>query len=184
MAKTSKKTYKKSTKIVRKNNLVEMSKLIKPCSVLLERIDITKFQSKPNIIRVRAVRTCKAKKEPESIAKTTEKNKNSSALVAKKNIKGKKLDSFAIGDDVLAKQKYSVPWPAKILAMRSKCVDVYFYGDGRKGPVKRDEIYSFNHSHDVILDCLRRNIPTYQKGIREMEMIHKVPEERSIIHRM
>lgn len=45
------------------------------------------------------------------------------------------------------------------LAIKSKFVDAHFYGDGRQGPVKRDEIYSI--SNDVTLECLRRNIPAW-----------------------
>lgn len=140
------------------------------------------MRSSPNDIRIQPVRKLKAEKESDSIGKMT--SKNASALIVKKSIKEKKIDSFVIGDDVLAKQKYSVPWPSKVIAIRSKCVDVFFYGDGRNGAVKRDEIYSVVDSHEVILDCLRRKIPTYLEGIKEMEKEHQIPDELSLLHRM
>lgn len=124
------------------------------------------------------MRNFKAKKVTEPVH--VERNKGSTALVMKKKVVGKRLDSFEAGNIVLAKQKYSVPWPARILTIRSKQVDVYFYGDGRSGPVNREEIYSFNDSHDVILDCLRRKIPTYSKGIREVEMGLGIPAKMSL----
>lgn len=63
-------------------------------------------------------------------------------IALKRNEKGDFLKVVEVGQNVLAKQKYSVPWPAKVVAIRSKSVDVYFYGDGRCGPVKRIDIFS------------------------------------------
>lgn len=168
------------TKTVRVSNLSNIKEIIKPCSILLEKIDIRKFHSKSDIVRVLPVRSVRMKKKIISIDKSIEKKITSTAVMKQTKIKGKKLDAIAVGDYVLARQKYSVPWPAKILTIKSKFVNVYFYGDGRKGPVKREEIYSFSDSHDVILGCLRRNIPAYLKGIRELEMISNIPPALSI----
>lgn len=168
------------TKSVHVGNLYILYKMIKPCSISLEKIDIRKFHSKSDIARVLPVRSVRMKKKIIPIDKSIERKITSTAVMKQKKLKGKKLDAIAVGDHVLARQKYSVPWPAKILTIKSKFVDVYFYGDGRKGPVKREEIYSLSDSHDVILDCLRRNIPAYLKGIQELELINNVPPALSI----
>lgn len=103
-------------------------------------------------------------------------------IALKKNEKANVLKVVEVGQNVLAKQRYSVPWPAKVLAIRSKAVDVYFYGDGRTGPVKRDDLFSIPNSRHVILECLRKKIPNYMKGIIELERVSNVPDRMSIIN--
>lgn len=83
---------------------------------------------------------------------------------------------------VLAKQKYSVPWPSQIKEIGSKSVTVYFFGDGRCGPVKIDDLYSIEHSHDIMTDCLKRNIRNYRKGIIEMERILNISNNLDSYH--
>lgn len=85
-----------------------------------------------------------------------------------------------IGQIVLARQKYSVPWPSRVIAIRKECVDVHFFGDGRTGPVKRNELSNLSDSTDIILKCIRQKTPNYLKGIIEMERFMNVPANKSI----
>lgn len=95
-------------------------------------------------------------------------------LDSKKNV------LIKVGQLVLAKQKYSVPWPSRIVAVKKDSVSVFFFGDGRHGSVKKCELYSICDSKDIVLNCLRRNITNYRKGILEMERILGVTENLSV----
>lgn len=121
-------------------------------------------------------------KEREPSPVPVKEKKTVKAIIKPWNKQQKAKISVEVGQFILAKQKYSVPWPSKVLAIRSKTIDVHFYGDGRTGPVKCDDVYSISDSSDTILDCLRRNIPGYSKGIKELEILMKVPDELSLLN--
>lgn len=89
-----------------------------------------------------------------------------------------------IGGIVLAKQKFSVPWPSQIRAIKKDSVDVFFFGDGRTGPVKKCDLYSISDSKEIMISCLKRNIFNYKKGIIEMERIFGVPDSLSVLNNM
>lgn len=106
--------------------------------------------------------------------------RKSDSMIRANTKKEKDRIPIQIGQFVLARQKHSVPWPSKVLSIGPKYADVHFYGDGRHGPVKREEISLISKSKDVILNCLRRNIPNYLKGIIELERVTNVPDNLSI----
>lgn len=85
-----------------------------------------------------------------------------------------------VGQLVLAKQKYSVPWPSRIVAIKRDSVDVYFFGDGRCGPVKKCDLFSIGDSREIMINCIKRNIFNYRKAVIEMEKISGIPEQLSI----
>lgn len=87
-----------------------------------------------------------------------------------------------VGQLVLAKQSYSVPWPSKILSIKQNSVCVYFFGDGRCGSVKKCNLFSMSDSEAIVLNCLNRNITGYRKGIIEMERTSGVPDNWSIAY--
>lgn len=87
-----------------------------------------------------------------------------------------------VGQLVLAKQKYSVPWPSRIIAVKKESVDVYFFGDGRSGPVKKCDLFSVSDSTEIIVNCIKRNILNYRKSVIEMEKVSGVPEHLSILN--
>lgn len=93
----------------------------------------------------------------------------------------KKCDEIGIGKIVLGKQKYSVPWPSKIVSIHKSYANVYFFGDGRIGPVKLNDIYEFKDSIDEIKRCIISQGSSYGKGIREAEIIIGIPEHLSIM---
>lgn len=115
--------------------------------------------------------------------KTTTRRANRTAdkhsIMPKKN--NKKI-SIEIGELVMARQKYSVPWPSRIVAVRKRNVDVYFYGDGRVGAVKKEDLSTIGESKAVIVSCLKRNIHNYRKGIIEIERISLIPDHLSILN--
>lgn len=93
----------------------------------------------------------------------------------------KKCDEIGIGKIVLAKQKYSVPWPSRIVSIHKSYADVHFFGDGRIGPVKLNDIYEFSDSMDEIKRCISSQGSSYGRGIREAEIIIGIPEHLSEI---
>lgn len=93
----------------------------------------------------------------------------------------KKCDEIRIGKIVLGKQRYSVPWPSRIVSIHKSHVNVFFFGDGRIGPVKLNDIYEFSDSIDEIKRCLKSQGYNYGKGIREAEMIIGIPEHLSLV---
>lgn len=94
----------------------------------------------------------------------------------------KKCKKCQIGKIVLSKQKYSIPWPSKILNIHKNFVEVHFFGDGRTGRVNINDVYEFENSIDEIKRCL--GIPLYRKcymkGVREAEYLLGIPESISI----
>lgn len=169
-------------KTIRASSAEEVKKHTKPCSIILERIDLNIETKKPPVKNyLKRVQPVRKRVQPVTIdgSKYKSEMKKDQIKIVKK-ITGKKQTDFKVGSTVLAKQRHSVPWPARILSIRSTYVDVHFYGDGRTGPVKRDEIYSFSESSDVILSCIKRNLTGYLKGIRELEMANCIPQHMSI----
>lgn len=61
-----------------------------------------------------------------------------------------KLNDFTENSIVLSKQKYSIPWPSKILKVELYRVFVYFYGDNRYGYVNKIKIFDFILSEQKI----------------------------------
>lgn len=133
-----------------------------------------KYMKQPQI----SAKIINAKADP--IVKNTKSQQRSTALCKTSHLK--KNIVIEVGQLVLAKQKHSVPWPSRIIAIKKDSVSVFFFGDGRFGPVKKCNLYSVCESKDIILNCLRRNITDYKKGILEMERILGMPENLSLVN--
>lgn len=84
-----------------------------------------------------------------------------------------RLGDFSVDSIVLAKQKYAVPWPSKVLKIEKERVLVFFFGDKRNGYVLKNEIYDFNLSIKAIKSQIAsKNKPkSYLTGIAEVEML-------------
>lgn len=97
-----------------------------------------------------------------------------------------KLNEFKVNSIVLAKQKYSQPWPARIVKIAKEKVQVYFFGDKREGFVASQEIYDFRKSTEALIPVLKSKNQKrgYLAGIREIEMLLNVPQEQSILHQI
>lgn len=97
-----------------------------------------------------------------------------------------KIVDFKVGSIVLAKQKYSVPWPSKVLKIEKERVFVLFFGDKRSGYVAKSEIYDFYLSAKAVkLLVESKKIPrTYCTGIAELEMLLGIPSGESLINQI
>lgn len=94
------------------------------------------------------------------------------SLIVVRNLFVKSSD-FKIDSIVLAKQKYSIAWPAKIVRIEKQRVFVYFFGDKRCGYVQKDEIYDFISSiYGIKSQISSKNTPkSYSTGIAEVEIL-------------
>lgn len=86
-----------------------------------------------------------------------------------------------VGDFVLARMTGYVPWPAKITSFttdkrRARC---YFFGSHNNGPVGVKQIIPFNNGFDTIRLVKLRHLKDFEKGVREIEIEHGIPEEKS-----
>lgn len=91
---------------------------------------------------------------------------------------------FSVNSIVLAKQKYSCPWPAKVVKIEREKVFVYFFGDKRSGYVKKSEIYNFILSVNAVIQTLasKKQQTTYSTGIREIEVLMGIDQENSVFN--
>lgn len=85
---------------------------------------------------------------------------------------------------VLAKQKYSIPWPARILKVEKDKVLVYFFGDKRTGFVSSVEIYdyikSFHALQSIILS--KKKPAGFVTGVREVELLLGISAADSVLN--
>lgn len=114
------------------------------------------------------------------VAKEKQQSKNSSIST----IRFVKCNDFKVGSIVLAKQKYSIPWPSKVLEIESERVFVYFFGDKRSGYVSKIEIYDFIWSATAIKSSIisKKKPRSYTTGIMEVEMLIGIPSEKSLLN--
>lgn len=101
------------------------------------------------------------------------KTKTQTRISAIQTIRFVKLTDFKVDTILLAKQSYSIPWPAKILRIEKERVFVYFFGDKRSGYVSKKELYDFISSASAIkLKLESKNTPrAFITGISEVEML-------------
>lgn len=85
---------------------------------------------------------------------------------------------------VLAKQKYSIPWPARILKVEKNKVLVYFFGDKRTGFVSSVEIYDFMKSFHALQSIIlsKKKPAGFLTGVREVELLLGVSAADSILN--
>lgn len=95
-----------------------------------------------------------------------------------------KLQNYTENSIVLAKQKYSVPWPSRILKISKDRIKVYFFGDKREGTVASSEIYDFEQPSNGIKEVLssKKSPRGYTTGIREIEILFGIPAEKSVFN--
>lgn len=97
-----------------------------------------------------------------------------------------KVKTFEVNDIVLAKQKYSCPWPSQVLEIRKNTVWVYFFGDKRTGSVSSSELYDFLQSTDALKSTLAekktKNRIALITGVREVENLLHIPRAYSLVN--
>lgn len=95
------------------------------------------------------------------------------------------VETFKKNDVILAKQKYSTPWPARILDIRKDRIFVYFFGDKRTGYVSSSELYDYVKSIRALKSylSLAKKIPSgFLAGVREVEILMNIPQEDSVLN--
>lgn len=156
----------------------------------------TRSKSKVNILPLSHISPRKTRSKSENIQSIDfhldSKHQESVCLEDKKQQQTKicvrsefvKTIDFKLFSIVLAKQKYSVPWPAKVLKIEKERVFVHFYGDNRSGYVHKSEIYDFLLSMKAVKTLLqsKKNPHTYRKGIREIEGVFGIPADKTLVH--
>lgn len=95
-----------------------------------------------------------------------------------------KLHHFKVDSIVLAKQKWSIPWPAKVLVIEKKRTFVYFFGDKRNGYVENTEIYDYILSTKALKSKVtsKKTQRTFLTGIAEIELLLDIPSAQSLLN--
>lgn len=93
-----------------------------------------------------------------------------------------KVNTFKVNDIVLAKQKYSIPWPARVIDIRKEKVSVYFFGDRRVGPVNSCDLFDYIKSFAALKSLLveKRKARGFITGLREVELLLGIAETHSV----
>lgn len=75
-------------------------------------------------------------------------------------------------------------WPAKIIAIKGKRTEVFFFGTNQTGTVDTKDVALFVDKHEEVrrLLLLKRNDPTYIKSVKEIEGVLGIPEAHSIFN--
>lgn len=138
-----------------------------------------KTRSKSEKIQSIAI-NCNSNEEKSRI--TTEKKQQQTKISVRSSFV--KISAFKVDSIVLAKQKYSLPWPAKVLQIEKERVFVYFYGDKRSGYVAKSEIYDYHLSLKVVKLAIesKKNPLTYRTGVVEVEKLMGIPSELSVFN--
>lgn len=92
---------------------------------------------------------------------------------------------FEVGDLVLARMTGYAPWPAKIVSFtkdgrRATC---FFFGSQNQGPVGVRQMIPFKDGFDVIRLVKMQCLTDFEKGVREIEIEHHIPEDMSSLER-
>lgn len=102
-----------------------------------------------------------------------------------RKIELKQSEKIDIGSIVLVKWPSFPYWPARILQLSNKHIEVIFFGDNnRTAKVKNDRIFDFHSNYDYIIKTLKTAQwkCVFTKAIRETEIYLQIPLESSIIN--
>lgn len=143
----STKTIVKRIDSAKKKNSKDENIVPIPARVLRSTENKTKENTQQKLsvfksIPVRVLRS-KEKKAKENIQEPVVKNNRVPCKKIVKRIAFVKVETFKKNDIVLAKQKYSVPWPARIVDIQKEKVSVHFFGDRRNGFVNSSDLFDF-----------------------------------------
>lgn len=189
-----------STRITRSKSSVELEKTQKTNIDSVQSVSshTTRLKNKENILPLPNFSPRKTRSKSEKIQSITfdlDSNQQKSSIVNEKKKQQTKICvlsqfvkiiDFKVDSIVLAKQKYSVPWPSKVLKIEKERVFVFFFGDKRSGYVARSEIYDFYLSAKAVkLLVESKKIPrTYCTGIVELEMLMGIPRGESLLNQI
>lgn len=156
-----------------------------------QKVAEEKNAAKTDDIQSNSVRITRSKsniasvKKIESISYNLPHAKSNEKNIVVERVDFIKLNEFKENSVVLAKQKYSQPWPARVVKITKKKVLVYFFGDRREGCVDSQEIYDFRKSAEalkLVLKSKQKKCDGYLAGIREIEMLLEISYEESLLN--
>lgn len=170
---TRSQTYLKNTQFESKQKIVSISNSTKRYQ--------TRFQQLKKQSETSSIPQNSDSKESETIPSKRVHNESKNNRIVK-SINYVRLNKYDINSIVLAKQKYSLPWPAKIEKIEKNRVLVHFCGDKRQGYVDSNEIYDFIKSIDSIKHVLKSKkvIRSYKTGLKEAELLLNIPNGISL----
>lgn len=164
-------------------NIQQITPAVESTKRPVNRVGLDKVKSKEIVpVPVRITRS-KTEKPKDSVEKKTPTVVPTKQLV--KRVAFVKAKTFNQNDIILAKQKYSTPWPAIVLNIQKERVFVYFFGDKRSGYVSSSEIYDYAESIRALKSylVLTKKIPSgFITGVREVEALLKIPQENSVLN--
>lgn len=111
------------------------------------------------------------------------KNKKTTVAIRRQPIYRVPCKNVKINDVVLFKTRGFCEWPARVISVKEKQVEVEYFGDHTTQKSSKEEnILSFQDSTELILFNLRKKKnPDYGKAVREAEIELGVPEKDSIL---
>lgn len=95
-----------------------------------------------------------------------------------------RLEKFETNTVCLAKQKYSCPWPARVVRVEKEKILVHFFGDKRVGYVQKGEIYDFMKSSQAIRSILnsKKKPSGFITGLAEIEQLLQIDSAHSLMN--
>lgn len=166
-----------------------------PCRILLKKltdVGIAEFTVAPTIptkkqynLRVPTT-TKKDKKKPKTqLTVATSKSVDTGKMWREARLSQSSLPE--INSLVLAKMFSYSPWPARIVGLSQKSKRVVasenFFGTHQHGEVSHSETVRFENCADLSLVLLTKKLTDFSKAIRECELFHGIPLEKSLLMR-
>lgn len=111
------------------------------------------------------------------------KSRKTAVAIRRPPIKRVPCANVKINDIVLFKMRGFCEWPALVIGIHDRIVEVEFFGDHTtQKSSKKENILEFKGSADLIIHNLRqKKCSLFRKAIREAEVMLGVPEESSIL---
>lgn len=85
----------------------------------------------------------------------------------------------------MAKMRTYCAWPARIIKIKGKRTDVFFFGTSQTGTVDTNNITLFKYCHEKIRQLLQRkkNKSKFIVAVKEVEAILKIPDHLSLLNK-
>lgn len=111
------------------------------------------------------------------------KTKTKAVAIPSTHSKPKPCTSVQTGQIVLFRMSGYCEWPARVIGIDGRVVEVRFFGDNKTWKsTSKDIIYRYEDCADLIVFNLRRRkTKDYYKAVKEVEIALGVPESLSIL---
>lgn len=113
------------------------------------------------------------------------KNKNKAIVKPRSILKPKPLERVEMGQVLLCKMRGYCMWPGFVTGFDKNLVIIEFFGDNTTYRAAINNFFSFEDSHDIIINNLRtKKTQIYAKAITEAEYVLGIPAEKSIFNQI